>query len=211
MPVRAREYYDESAGAFVCEFISRLPTTDTGRPFALYDWQRTSIMEFYGRQVADEDTGEWLRKYWYLYLEIPKKNGKSELAAALGIYHLFADGELNAEVYICAADKENAGIIFSAAVFMLTTAPWTAKMIARGELNIVESRKRVEYRQRVRTGNGGYKWIVVGVMAVLSSESYSKHGYKPSCVIFDELHAQPNRDLWDIMTFGAGSGRKQPV
>ena len=211
MPVRAREYFDESAGAFVCEFISRLPTTDTGRPFALYDWQRTSIMEFYGRQVADEDTGEWLRKYWYLYLEIPKKNGKSELAAALGIYHLFADGELNAEVYICAADKENAGIIFSAAVFMLTTAPWTAKMIARGELNIVESRKRVEYRQRVRTGNGGYKWIVVGVMAVLSSESYSKHGYKPSCVIFDELHAQPNRDLWDIMTFGAGSGRKQPV
>ena len=211
MPVRAREYYDESAGAFVCEFISRLPTTDTGLPFALYDWQRTSIMEFYGRQVADEDTGEWLRKYWYLYLEIPKKNGKSELAAALGIYHLFADGELNAEVYICAADKENAGIIFSAAVFMLTTAPWTAKMIARGELNIVESRKRVEYRQRVRTGNGGYKWIVVGVMAVLSSESYSKHGYKPSCVIFDELHAQPNRDLWDIMTFGAGSGRKQPV
>lgn len=211
MPVRAREYYDESAGAFVCEFISRLPTTDTGRPFALYDWQRTSIMEFYGRQVADEDTGEYLRKYWYLYLEIPKKNGKSELAAALGIYHLFADGELNAEVYICAADKENAGIIFSAAVFMLTTASWTAKMIARGELNIVESRKRVEYRQRVRTGNGGYKWIVVGVMAVLSSESYSKHGYKPSCVIFDELHAQPNRDLWDIMTFGAGSGRKQPV
>lgn len=211
MPVRSSEYYDESAGAFVCEFISRLPTTDTGRPFELYDWQRSSIMEFYGRQVSDEDTGEYLRKYWYLYLEIPKKNGKSELAAALGIYHLFADGELNAEVYICAADKENAGIIFSAAVFMLTTAPWTAKMVARGELHIVESRKRVEYRQRVRTGNGGYKWVIVGVMAVLSSESYSKHGYKPSCVIFDELHAQPNRDLWDIMTFGAGAGRKQPV
>lgn len=211
MPVRASEYYDESAGAFVCEFISRLPNTDTGRPFELYDWQRSAIMEFYGRQVTDEDTGEYLRKYWYLYLEIPKKNGKSELAAALGIYHLFADGELNAEVYICAADKENAGIVFSAAVFMLTTAPWTAKMIARGELNIVESRKRVEYRQRVRTGNGGYKWITVGVMAVVSAEAFSKHGYKPSCVIFDELHAQPNRELWDVMTFGAGSGRKQPV
>ena len=211
MPVRSSEYYDESAGAFVCEFISRLPTTDTGRPFELYDWQRSSIMEFYGRQVADEDTGEYLRKYWYLYLEIPKKNGKSELAAALGIYHLFADGELNAEVYICAADKENAGIVFNAAVFMLTTAPWTAKMIARGELNIVESRKRVEYRQRVRTGNGGYKWITIGVMAVVSAEAYSKHGYKPSCVIFDELHAQPNRDLWEVMTFGAGSGRRQPV
>lgn len=211
MPVRSSVFTDREAGEFVCQFISRLPTTDTGKNFSLYDWQLDALMQFYSTMESDEDTGETLRKYWYLYLEIPKKNGKSELAAALGIYHLFADGELNAEVYICAADKDNASIVFNDAVYMLTTAPWTAKMIARGELKIIESRKRVEYRQRVRTGNGGYKWIVLGVMAVLSSESYSKHGYKPSCVIFDELHAQPNRDLWEVMTFGAGSGRRQPV
>ena len=84
-------------------------------------------------------------------------------------------------------------------------------MLAKGELKIIESQKRVEYRQRVRTSNGGYKWITVGKMVVLSSEAFSKHGYKPSCVIFDELHAQPNRELWEVMTFGAGSGRKQPV
>lgn len=211
MPVRSSVYMDEAAGEFVCQFISRLPTTDTGKNFCLYDWQTDALMQFYSTMEPDEETGEALRKYWYLYLEIPKKNGKSELAAALGIYHLFADGELNAEVYICAADKDNASIVFNAAVYMLTTAPWTAKMVARGELHIIESRRRVEYRQRVRTGNGGYKWKIVGIMAVLSAEAYSKHGYKPSCVIFDELHAQPNRDLWDIMTFGAGSGRKQPV
>lgn len=211
MPVKSSVFTDREAGEFVCQFISRLPTTDTGKNFSLYDWQLDALMQFYSTMESDEDTGEALRKYWYLYLEIPKKNGKSELAAALGIYHLFADGELNAEVYICAADKDNASIVFNDAVYMLTTAPWTAKMIARGELKIIESRKRVEYRQRVRTRNGGYKWIVLGVMAVLSSESYSKHGYKPSCVIFDELHAQPNRDLWEVMTFGAGSGRRQPV
>lgn len=211
MPVRSSVYMDEAAGEFVCQFISRLPTTDTGKNFCLYDWQTDALMQFYSTMEPDEETGETLRKYWYLYLEIPKKNGKSELAAALGIYHLFADGELNAEVYICAADKDNASIVFNAAVYMLTTAPWTAKMVARGDLHIIESRRRVEYRQRVRTGNGGYKWKIVGIMAVLSAEAYSKHGYKPSCVIFDELHAQPNRDLWDIMTFGAGSGRKQPV
>lgn len=211
MPVRSSVYMDEAAGEFVCQFISRLPTTDTGKNFCLYDWQTDALMQFYSTMEPYEETGEALRKYWYLYLEIPKKNGKSELAAALGIYHLFADGELNAEVYICAADKDNASIVFNAAVYMLTTAPWTAKMVARGELHIIESRRRVEYRQRVRTGNGGYKWKIVGIMAVLSAEAYSKHGYKPSCVIFDELHAQPNRDLWDIMTFGAGSGRKQPV
>ena len=211
MPAISCDCFNEAAGRFVCDFVERLPTTDTGKPFSLYEWQRSAIMEFYGSMERDDETGDWLRKYWYLYLEIPKKNGKSELAAALGIYHLFADGELNAEVYVCAADKDTAGIVFSAAVFMLRTAKWTAKMVAKGELKIIESQKRVEYRQRVRTSNGGYKWITVGKMVVLSSEAFSKHGYKPSCVIFDELHAQPNRELWEVMTFGAGSGRKQPV
>lgn len=197
--------FDREAGQFVCDFVEQLPTTDTGKPFALYDWQRSAIMEFYGT-LEDE-----LRKYWYLYLEIPKKNGKSELAAALGLYHLFGDGELNAEVYLCATDRENASIVFQAAVFMLTTAPWTAKMIARGELKIIESRKRVEYRRSVRAGNGSYRWVTVGFMQVLSSDVTHKHGYKPSCVIFDELHAQPNRELWDIMTGAAGAAHQQPV
>lgn len=205
------ECFDRSAGEFVCEFVSRLPTTDNGRPFQLYDWQRDAMMEFYGTLDTDEERGEALRRYWYLYLEIPKKNGKSELAAALGLYHLFGDGELNAEVYICASDKDNAGIVFRAAVFMLETAPWTAKMIVRGELKIIESQKRIRYRRKVRTKNGGFRWVEAGLMAVLSAEAYSKHGYKPSCVIFDELHAQPNRDLWDVMTAGSGAGRKQPV
>lgn len=204
-------FFDPDAAQFVCDFISRLPTTDTGQPFDLYPWQTDAIREFYGSMETDEERCEALRRYWYLYLEIPKKNGKSELAAALGIYHLIGDGELNAEVYCVAADKENASIIFNAAVFMLESAPWTAKMIARGELHIVDSRKLIEYRERRRTGNGGHKWVAVGIMKVLSSEAYSKHGYKPSCVIFDELHAQPNRELWDIMTFGSGSSRRQPV
>lgn len=205
------EQFDRDAAQFVCDFVERLPTTGTGELFHLYDWQRRALEEFYGVMVPDPDTGEALRKYWYLYLEIPKKNGKSELAAALGLYHLFADGELNAEVYICAADKDNATIVYSAAVFMATSAPWTAKMIARGELKIIESRRRIEYRRSIKTGNGGRKWVTVGVMQVLSAEAYSKHGYKPSCVIFDELHAQPNRELWDVMTGAAGASRRQPA
>lgn len=205
------EFFDKSSADFVCDFVSRLPTTDTGLPFQLYPWQLSAIREFYGSMIREDDSPETLRKYWYMYLEIPKKNGKSELAAALGLYHLFADGEKSAEVYICAADKDNASIVFNAAIFMLTNAPWTAKMLAKGELKITESRRKVEYRRRVRTGNGLYKWVTLGRMVVLSSEAYSKHGYKPSCVIFDELHAQKNRELWDVMTFGSGSGRKQPA
>lgn len=206
--------FDREAGQFVCDFVERLPTTDTGKPFRLYPWQRDAIMEFYSTMVPEsgtDDSGQLIRQYWYLYLEISKKNGKSELAAALGLYHLLGDGELNAEVYICAADRDNAGIVFNSAVFMATSAPWTAKMIARGELKIVDSQKRIIYRRRVRTGNGGHKWVKVGELRAVSSEAYSKHGYKPSCVIFDELHAQPNRDLWDVMTAGSGSGRRQPV
>lgn len=211
MPALAEAYIDQAAGAFVCDFVERLPRTSDSQPLRLFPWQREVLQEFYSTMEADGDTGERLRKYWYLYLEIPKKNGKSELAAALGLYHLFGDGELNAEVYVCAADKDNASIVFNAAVFMVQTAPWTAKMVARGELKIRESQKMIVYRRRVRTGNGGYKWVQVGVMKVLSAEAYSKHGYKPSCVIFDELHAQPNRDLWDVMTGQAGDSRKQPV
>lgn len=207
--------FDREAGQFVCDFVERLPTTSTGKLFSLYDWQREALMEFYGTMDVPEsgtdEVAERLRRYWYLYLEIPKKNGKSELAAALALYHLFADGELNAEVYVCAADKDNASIVFNAAIFMATSAPWTAKMIAQGELRPIESRKRIEYRKRVKTGNGGYKWITVGILQVLSAEAYSKHGYKPSCVIFDELHAQPNRELWDVMTGAAGASRRQPA
>lgn len=209
------DYFDREAGQFVCDFVERLPTTDTGKLFCLYDWQRGALMEFYGTmdvpESGTEESAERLRRYWYLYLEIPKKNGKSELAAALALYHLFADGEMNAEVYLCAVDRNNASIVYRAAVFMATSAPWTAKMIARGELNIVESRKIIEYRRRVRTENGGYKWITLGILQVLSAETAGKHGPKPSCVIFDELHAQPNRKLWDLMTGAAGASRRQPA
>ena len=203
--------WDEESGRFVCDFVERLPTTDTGKPFRLYDWQRDTLMDFYSTMDLDEESGRLLRRYQYLYLEIPKKNGKSELAAALGLYHLFGDGELNAEVYLCAADKDNASIVFRAAVFMLETAPWTAKMIARGDLKVSKSQKRIEYRQRVQSENGALRWVTVGLMQVLSAEAYSKHGYKPSCVIFDELHAQPNRDMWEVMTGAAGAAHEQPV
>ena len=203
--------YDASQGEFVCQFIERFPTTDTGRPFSLYDWQRGAIMEFYSTLEVDDDTGEQYRRYQYLYEELPKKNGKSELAAPLGLYHLFGDGELNAEVYICAADKDNASIVYNAAVYMLQAAAWTAAMLERGTLKLVESRREILYRRQRKTPSGGMEWQIIGRLKVLSAEAYSKHGYKPSCVIFDELHAQPNRDLWDVMTFGAGSSRRQPV
>lgn len=183
----SQEYAD-----YTIDFVECLKHVDGkwyGVPFTLLDWQKNALTEFYGH-VKENDA----RQYQYLYLEIPKKNGKSELAAALGLYHTFADGEMHGEVYVCAADKSNASIIFNAALGML------------------EQNKTLSNRAKVKESTKEIKDTVTGtLMKVLSAEAYSKHGYKPSCVIFDELHAQPNRELWDIMTFGSGSARFQPV
>ena len=187
--------FDAEQASFVCDFIECLQCSN-GTPFKLIDWQREAVMEFYGEMVGDEadPAGSYIRRYQYLYLEIAKKNGKSELAAALGVYHLYADGEINGEVYVVAADRDNAGIVYAAAKWMVEHSPALLK-----RSRIVDSTKTI------------YDTVSGSKLKVLSSEAYSKHGYKPSCVIFDELHAQPNRDLWDVMTFGAGDAREMPV
>ena len=191
-------WFDPDEGGFVCDFVEMLPLSDGSGAFRLQPWQRSVVQEFYGTRTHNDD-GNVIRQYQYLYLEVPKKNGKSEISAALGLYHLLMDGEERPEVYCVAADKDNASIVFLAAVYMIEHCPALQKRKAKGELKIIESQKRIRFLP-----NGGE-------LKVLSSEAYSKHGYKPSCVIFDELHAQPNRDLWDVMTFGAGDARRQPV
>ena len=85
-----------------------------GQPFELLPWQEQIVREFYGVQVRDDD-GSWVRYRRFLYDEIPKKNGKSEFAAGLGLYHLLADGEALPNVGIFAVDKENADIIYKCA------------------------------------------------------------------------------------------------
>lgn len=191
-------WFDQEEGSFVCDFIEKLPLSDGSGPFCLQPWQRSVVQQFYGTLTYDEHQ-RVIRQFQYLYLEVPKKNGKSEISAGLGLYHLMADGEERAEVYCVAADKENAAIVFTAAVYMIEHSPMLKRMKDQGKIKIVESQKVIRY---LPTNS---------IMKVLSSEAYSKHGYKPSCVIFDELHAQPNRALWDIMTFGAGDARRQPV
>ena len=187
--------FSQTKANLACDFLELLTFTQgefKGKPFRLQKWQRDPLQEFYGT-VEQDEIGAY-RQYQYLYLEIPKKNGKTELSAALGLYHLLCDGEANGEIYICAADKTNASKCFNAMVAMIHAAPWLEKKV-----KIVPSQKEIHSRSDQ------------SFIKVLSSEAYSKHGYNVSCVIFDELHAQPNRDLWDVMTFGAGSARRQPV
>ena len=113
--------FDEKRADYVCEFLRLLAFGSgewAGKPFHLQDWQKEPIREFYGTIYEDLEANQKFRIFQYLYLEIPKKNGKTEVAAALGLYHLVGDGEKNPQVYICAADKENASI--------LSTLWWTS-------------------------------------------------------------------------------------
>lgn len=189
--------FDSKRADYVCAFLELLAFGSgdwKGKPFKLQDWQRAPIREFYGNVDTDPETGRTFRVFQYLYQEVPKKNGKTEVAAGLGLYHLIGDGEKNPQVYICAADKDNATICYNAMCGMLDERPWLDKKV-----------KRIPSKRKIELLDGS------GFIQVLSAEAYSKHGYNASCVIFDELHAQPNRALWDVMTFGAGSARLQPV
>lgn len=180
----------ELAADEVIQFIEMLHLTGDfyGHPFILLDWQKEILRDIYGTIKPDG-----LRQYKQAYLEIPKKNGKTTMVGGLGLYHLVCDPP-GGEIYCCAAEKEQAAISYRAAKDMIAQDKALEKM-----LKVVDSKKEI-YNKRTGT-----------FMKVLSAEAYSKHGINPSVVIFDELHAQPNRDLWDVMQFGASSARREPL
>lgn len=192
--------FDVDAAQIVKDFIGLLPFGQNewaGKPFLLLPWEIDAIDKFYGVVALDVAENIWLRYRQYLYIEIPKKNGKSELAAALGLYHLLADGEELPNVGIFAADKDNASIIYNAAKYMVEHS-----CLAQPEHDPIAW--AVDSRKEIRTKYGG-------VMKVYSTDVKSKHGYSFSAVIFDELHAQPDRRLWDVVTTGSGDARRQPA
>lgn len=182
--------HDKQRALEPIDFMGMLNGVDDfyGQPLQLLDWQHSLLWDVYG---TVDDRG--YRQYRYAYLEMPKKNGKTTMIAGLGLYHLTCDGP-GGQIYCCAADKKQAGLVYKAAVGMIDQDPDLAAM-----LKVKDSTKEIINKE---TGT---------IMTVLSAEAYTKHGINPTVVIFDELHAQPNRDLWDVMTFGAGAARREPL
>ncbi len=185
--------FDEKKALRVKAFIENLSFSKgewAGKTFELLPWQWGKIIKpLFGTMTKDGK-----RQYRTAYLEIPKKNGKSELGAALALYMLCADGEGAPEVYGAASDREQAGLIYNAAAAMVRNSPILSK-----SLKVLDSRKRIIYQKN----NGFYQ--------VLSSESYSKHGISPHAIFFDEIHSQPNGDLWETLTAGTDYARKQQL
>jgi len=180
----------ETAAARAIRLVNLL--THTKGPFAqqafnLRPWQ-TQILRKLFKTAKDGR-----RQYRTCLLMLPRKNGKTELAAALAIYFLLFDGEIGGEVYSAASDKDQAALVFNVAAQMIRNDP---ELDAQCE--IIDSQKRIVHRK-----SGSF-------YRAISAEAYSKHGFNASVVIYDELHAAQNRELWDVLSTSQGA-RSQPL
>jgi phage terminase large subunit-like protein len=158
------------------------------QPFNLRPWQEHDIVRPLFKIKPDG-----LRQYRTCLLMLPRKNGKSELAAACAIDGLMFDDEIGGEVYSAAADTEQAAIVFNVAAQMIRNDP---ELLA--EVDIIQSKLLMMHR---KSGT---------IYRAISAEAYSKHGFNASRIIYDELHAAPNRDLFDVLTTSMGA-RAQPL
>jgi len=184
--------YSQKAADHAVNFIQNLTHTKgkwSGKRFELMGWQEQIIRDVFGTLKPNG-----YRQFNTAYIEIPKKNGKSELAAAVALLLLCGDYEDGAEIYGCAADRQQATIVFDVAADMVRNSPVLSKYC-----KVNKSSKRITFLPK----SSYYQ--------VLSAEAYSKHGFNVHGVVFDELHAQPDRRLFDVMTKGSGDARTQPL
>ncbi len=185
-------YFDDQAAdiavAFFEQLLVHIKGEWAGSSFKLEPWERDEIIRpLFGWKRRKDGT----RKYRYAYIEIPRKNGKSTLTAGIALYLLFADEEPGAEVYSAAGDRDQAAIVFDLAKAMVEESPALSQRSESFKRSIIVPASRSVYR-------------------VVSAEAYTKHGLNVHGLVFDELHVQPNRDLWDVFTTATGA-RRQPL
>jgi phage terminase large subunit-like protein len=190
---RINEYYfcDDTAQTVV-DFFEKFLVHIKGSQFAnqpliLEPWQR----EFLVNLCAWKSLKDHTRRFREAYAEIARKNGKSTICAGIGLYLLYGDKEDGAEIYSAASDRTQAGIVFDVAKEMVLRSPTLSAMSDAFKSSIVYPRRASSYK-------------------AISAEAYSKHGFNAHGIIFDELHAQPNRDLYDVLLTSTGS-RFQPL
>lgn len=184
----ARFAFDARAANEACRFIESLELREGGMQFKLLPWQRHVVRELFGwREVATKR-----RRYRRVSIWIPRGNGKTPFAAALALCVLFLSGAQDAEIYSVAADTKQAEISFLDGKHMVATSAALSALTKPYRRSLVYERNRSSWH-------------------VMSSEAKTKHGYRPYCVVFDELHVQTNRDLWAAMKSGLGKGTRDTL
>ena len=173
------------------EFVRNLRQSKgqwAGQPLDVLPWQSEVLSSIFGT-IKDDGT----RRYRTAYVEVPRKNGKSTLAAGIGLYALLADDEGGPEVYLAAVDRDQASIVFDVIREMVRQDVWLSK-----ELRVIPSQRRIQYPGKA------------GVLRVIAADAAGSHGFNASCVIADEVHAWPSRELWDVLQTSMGA-RRQPL
>jgi phage terminase large subunit-like protein len=174
---------DDTDGTFVSDYAESLlhvaKGANAGSPLVFTDWQRWLIDALLERRADGR------RRYRRALIGLARKNGKSLLGSALALYHLTESLE-QAEIYAAAGDRQQARIVFGEAKWQVQNAPELLELCK-------VYRDAIEY---LPTGS---------VFRVLSADARLQQGLNPSLVIFDEVHVQPNHDLWDALTLGSGA------
>lgn len=168
---------------FAATFCRHTKGEWAGQLVTFEDWQASLIDDLFQRRP------EGRRKHRIGLIGMPRKNGKSTMGSALAVYGLVGEGEAGAEVYSCAGDRQQARIVFEEAKKMVQADPELSQVVK-------VYRDVLEYRG--------------GVYRVLSADAKLQQGLNPSMVLFDELHVQPNDELWTAMTLGSGT-RREPI
>ncbi|HYD16744.1 MAG TPA: terminase TerL endonuclease subunit [Candidatus Nanoarchaeia archaeon] len=160
-----------------------------GQPFILAPWQDKEIVT----PLYDTFRTDGTRQYRQGYISFARKSGKTTLAAGLGLYHTFADGEFGGEVYAAASSREQASLLFDCAASMVEASP-----ILRARATVSRATKRIRDR------------YTQSVFRALSADVPHLHGLNASFVVLDEIAQQPNRDLYDVLATSTGA-RRQPL
>jgi phage terminase large subunit-like protein len=180
--------------AFFAELLTHTKGDWARKPFVLSRWQLNDVVApLIGTVVWDEERSRYVRRYRILYLNVARKNGKSELLAGLVLYLLCADGEASAEIYGLAMDSGQAGLVFRVASRMVINSP-----VLRTRLAVIRGAERIVDE----TTNSFY--------AVAPGDAEGNLGEEPSGAVIDELLTQKGRDLFDAMRTSMGT-RAQPL
>lgn len=188
----AKYYFDAKAADRAVEWIEtyvrHVEGEKAGELLKLEPWERDDIVRpLIGWKKCSDGT----RKYQICFIFIPRKNGKSLLAAAIALYLLFADGEPGAQIYGAARSRAQAGLVFDVAAEVVRVSP-------------AMKRRSMTYRKSIVVED------TFSAYQTISAEAQNLDGLNAHGIIFDELHAQKDSKLLDVL-LSSTSARRQPI
>jgi phage terminase large subunit-like protein len=194
---------NETEAEIALTFISCLRHTKGAYsrvPFRLQPFQAFIIYVIFGWQIRNDD-GQWVRRFRKAYVRMARKNGKSELAAAIGLYMVIADGEAGAEVYTAATIRNQALKVFEPAAAMM-------KMLKQEDPEIGKTVKVFTSKNNalIKFDDGAIQCI----MEPISMDADTSEGSSPHGAIIDEYHQHKTTKAVDVFESGTG-GRLQPL